>query len=83
MPSPKDGREHDERHWLLIAPYCLYSSSNLLLYAPECILERHVKLTLDDLKRITDVRCKVVFRRFATRQNGNRGKETEQSTSDE
>jgi hypothetical protein len=88
MPSHNDGREHagrdwrerGERHWLLVAPYCLYSSPSLLVYAPECILERRVKLTLDDLKRINDVRCKVVFRPGARRQNGNRGKESKPST---
>ena len=83
--SPRDAEQPDahERHWLLIAPYCLYSTPKLLVYAPECILERRIKLTLDDLKRITDVRCKVVFRPAARRQNGNRVKEREPNASDE
>jgi len=78
-PTDVEQREGPERHWLLIAPYCLYSTPKLLVYAPECILERRIKLTLDDLKRITDVRCKVVFRPIATRQNGNRGNEMKAS----
>ena len=49
-------------HWVLIGPYFLYASSNQLVYAPECIIQRHVKLTLDELKRVNDVRCKVAFR---------------------
>jgi hypothetical protein len=80
---PPQYEEKPARHWLLIAPYFLCASSHLLVYAPECILERHVKLTLDELKRITDVRCQIVFRPFARRPNVNRGKEKDHSASDE
>ena len=58
----KGHNKEPEQHWLFVAPYCLCSSSHLLVHAPECKLERHIKLTLDELNRVTDVRCKVVFR---------------------
>ena len=48
---------------LCIAPYILRADyTGEVIYATGFFCESHIKLTLDELKRVTDVRCKVTFR---------------------
>lgn len=62
---------HRDWHKLLIAPYWIQFDSGCSFgeYATECRVPRRVKLTLDELKRITDVRCKVTFRPAEDKQD--------------
>ena len=48
---------------LYIAPYFFDVYRSRITYCPESSMERRIKLTLGELKRITDVRCKVTFQR--------------------
>jgi hypothetical protein len=54
--------ERDMALNLYIAPYSFGLNNNQMTYQEKTDQQRRIKVTLDDLKRISEVKCEVVYR---------------------